>query len=192
MSIPPHPEAQTVFVERFMPEIESRASALLADHGPEAREDAQQEILAQTWAGFLSAWRRGRRSNVTPFTLTAFAYRHYRSGRRLVRCGRSDAMSDRSRARGKVKLVRTDSAGHETFQGRARLHLDPADTVRWKLDVAAVIETLSERQQMVLALTAAGWKNHEIAGQLGVSPSRVTQILDEVGEAFMEAGYGPA
>ena len=184
MPLPSDMEAQAVFVEQFMPEIQSRAMMLLWDHPPEAREEGQQEILAQTWQGFLSAWKRGKAWRVTPYTLTSFAHRHYRAGRRICASGRSDAMSESTRIAG-VELGEHNELDNPYFLtlGRSLPH------VRWKLDLATVIQSLPRRQRMVLALMALGWRTGEIARQIGVSPPRVVQIIDQIGMAFHLAGY---
>ena len=183
MPLPSDMEAQAVFVEQFMPEIQSRAMMLLWDHPPEAREEGQQEILAQTRQGFLSAWKRGKAWRVTPYTLTSFAHRHYRAGRRICASGRSDAMSESTRIAGKARMVSIEGA-----PGRL-VYEDPGEVVRWKLDLATVIQSLPRRQRMVLALMALGWRTGEIARQIGVSPPRVVQIIDQIGMAFHLAGY---
>jgi len=185
MPNPSDEEARIVFEKGFLEELRSRAAMLLADHGPEAREDGVQELVCQAWQIFLSAWTRDQADRITPFTLALYSYRHYRAGRRFAGSGRLDAMSDLSRAKGKVKLIGIEETNRSPCQ-------DHCEVVRWKLDLAAMIRSLTARQRLVLALTAAGWRNGEIASQLGVSPSRVTQIMDQVGVAFMKAGYGPA
>ena len=184
MLAPSDMEAQAVFVERFMPEIKSRAAMLLADHPAEAREEGTEEILAQSWQGFLSAWRRGKAWRVTPYTLTSFAHRHYRAGRRIGGSGRNDAMAERTRIAGNTRMVSIEGPPIR------RMCENPGESVRWQLDLAAVIQSLPKRQRMVLALLALGWRTGEIAAQLGVSPSRVVQIIDQIGFAFRLAGYG--
>ena len=184
-------DVQAAFVENYLPEIESRARMLLSDHSPEALHEGIQEVTAQSWRIFLAACRSGKDGCVTPYTLAVYAHRKYRSGRRVAATGRADAMSERSRVRGKVCLVGIDGAQHAFLHVR-RHSQDPSEAVRWRLDLAAVIQCLDERQRLVLALTAAGWKTGEIAAQIGVSPPRVVQIQDKIGEAFNRAGYGPA
>jgi len=184
MPSPSDKEIQAVFVERFLGEVQSRAAVLLADHGPEAKEDGIQELVCQAWQIFMSAWKRNKAGRLTPFTLSLFSHRHYRAGRRFAGCGRLDAMSDLSRAKGKVTLTGIE----ETKPVVCR---DPREAVRWKLDLEIVSSDLTDRQRLVLVLTAAGWRNGEVSALLGVSPSRVTQILDQVGIAFRKAGYGP-
>jgi len=178
--------AQVVFTEKLLPEIQSRAAVMLASQSAEAREEGEQEIMAQAWAGFWSAWERGKADTVTAFTLTDFACRHYWEGRRIAGTGRLDAMSERSRASGKVRLTGIEEASPR------QAGTDPAEAIRWRLDFACVIGRLNRRQRLVLALLLMEWKTGEIAERIGVSSGRVVHIVDEVGEAFAQAGYGPA
>jgi DNA-directed RNA polymerase specialized sigma24 family protein len=181
----PDDEAAALFMERFWPEIMSRTWAMLGDHGAEARAEGQQELVAQAWGGYLSAIRRGRAGALTPFTLADYAHRHYRAGRRFVPVRRHD-LGPRAIATGAARLVPINVMDDEPDP---RV-VDPAELVRWRMDLRQVIGLLTERQRAVLIMTAAGWRNQEMAEALCVTPAAVVRLQDRIGAVFRRVGYG--
>ncbi|MFW6060993.1 MAG: hypothetical protein ACODAQ_12500, partial [Phycisphaeraceae bacterium] len=72
---------------------------------------------------------------------------------------------------------------------------DPAEVVRRRMDFSTVLATVSDGAQAVLTFLAASHgqgRQADLAGELGISPGRVSQLKHELGDALAAHGYaGP-
>ena len=167
----------------IMPEIEARSRRHYA-HLPAADQDEKvQESVCQAFALYDSAVRRGN-GRFTPASLAIYANRAVDQGRRFAGYTTTDAL-DQGRS---VSLSQLDSEGW-TRIGEALVQrwTSPLDQARIRIDWPAFLTNdLAEREAFMTDELAAGSTRSEIARELGLCPSRITQLLGRVAEAYEE------
>ncbi len=165
--------------ETIMPEIKSRSCRHYSHLNPAARDEAVQESMCQAWNLYRSAVQRGNH-RFTPCSLAWFANRAVDEGRRFAGYTTTDALDraigfDDLDSEGLDRIARALVQRQTLVFDQARIRIDWPEFLRLEL---------AERERDVVTKLAEGWKRIEIAGYLGVSPARVTQLLDEVAEAY--------
>lgn len=189
------PEARAFFLA-ILPEVESRARAMLSRDNGTDRDEGVQEVTAQAWANFMSLHQRGRPSGATAYSLARFGVQHYRAGRRFAGTGSQDVAAPMTRAKGRSYIVSLHGASDEGRLGRElpdrRVWDNPYEATRQRLDWREIRLRCTERQAKVLGMLAQGHGTGEIAERLGVSPGRVSQIKSEIAAVVEEVGYAPA
>ena len=206
-------DPDALFTRRFMPEIVARSRRHFSHLDPEARQEAVQDCVCRAWSMYRSAVARGKTGSVTAqpngaqqdggrpgFTaasLAMFSNLSFDSGVRFTGLNRTDVMAPGTRAAGRVCVSsidgRDDVTFHDVFADRRALN-DPAwlaqTTIDW--DAFAHSDLLNEKGRKALGLLATGHRNGELARELGVCPSRASQIVhDEIGEAVVTF-FGPS
>ncbi len=169
--------------ETIVPEIQARSARHYSRYPAERREEAVQESVCAAWALYESAVRRGN-YRFTPCTLAFYANKSVDEGRKFGGGTiRTDAL-DRSHvgfddldADGQSRIAEAIIQRQTPVFDQARIRIDWPQFLRLEL---------AERERDVVTKLAEGWKRVEIATYLGVSPARVTQILGEIAESYVE------
>ncbi len=169
--------------ETILPEIQARSARHFSHLNAAAHDEAVQESVCQAYALYESAVRR-RNFRFTPCSLAWFANRAVDEGRRFAGYTTTDAL-DRGRAIGFDDL---DADGRSRIAEALIQRQTPVfHQVRIKCDWPEFLRVeLSERKRDIVTKLTEGWKRVEIARYLGVVPSRVTQILGEVADSYVE------
>ncbi len=168
--------------ETILPEIEERSRRHYSHCDPELREERVQESACAAWAHYDSAVRRGN-YRFTPCTLAWYANRATDEGRKFGGGTiRTDAL-DAGRAVGFDDL---DADGRSRIAEALVQKRTPVfDQTRIRIDWPEFLRLeLTERERDVVTKIAEGWKRVEVAKYLGLSPARVTQILDGIAESY--------
>lgn len=191
----------------MLPEIESRASYYHRDLKPCDREDAVSEALAWSWQWCLTAAEKGRLTRLTPHSLSRYARRMYRSGRRFAGSSSVCVLSPQTRAMRRVNVIPLDHLETSRCDGstRARAVSDaltdsrrrrPDEVCRVDLDYAQAMRASALPSKAadcfrLLVNDHAHGHVKRIAATLGVTPPRVCQLKNALAQALMSIGYGP-
>jgi len=186
-----------------LPAVQTHAQIQFRRLPAARREEAVQEAVAAACLNYRLAAARGKLDVVKPATLADFAVRHVRTGRHVG--GRQDAAKDVlspvcQRRRG-VRVVSYDVRRHDRSGGDGWRQVAVADrrasvpdVACFRLDFEGWLKTLSRRDRRVIAAFAAGEGTGAVAGRLGMSPARVSQLrrkYEGLWRAFQgEAGAG--
>ncbi len=145
---------------------------------PHQREETTCEAVALCWVWFVRLARRGRQPHTFATRLAGYAAR---SGRRA--CGSepvgdvcSPACSQRKRVR-LTSLSAPDSLA-EAVHDNTRTPVP--DQVQFRLDFPAWVGSLAATKRRVLDRLLAGERPGDIAGEVGVSAARVSQVRAEL------------
>jgi len=193
--------------DRHLAELMSRCNAYFHFLPAIEREEAVAETLASVYMYTLRSAGRGKLRNLTPYTLVLFFGKLCRAGRRMAGFKSTDAMSEAALRRGHHQVhslgeaipIRTDVGRRVAplWQILADRREDsPLENVRKEIDYTEILqkEKVGAKGRRVLEFLC---ENHgqgsqkELAGELGVSPGRVTQIKGELAACLTRHGYGP-
>ena len=179
-NLPTLQEVQSQFVA-FLPELSGRLSSRFRHRDPEAKADAIAEGLGLAWKMYLSARTSGKA--VTVGNLGFFAGRLVVSGRKVAGSSSTDALAEGTLARRRmpahVSLDALDDACPIfcLVFGDRRWRWPILDYVAPSMDWAAFEGRCSRRDRQIIHMKKAGWRQTEIASNLGISPPAVNQRL---------------
>lgn len=190
-------QAINTHFESIFPELESRLTALSKRFAEP--DEARSEMLAASWLNHQSKARRT--GELLPASLLAhFAWRRHLSGR--VQCGYStrDVLAPQTFRANRARVV--SFAQLSTSKLRHRLddktaarvtqalcsseHERPPVLVARKLDWLAFAVTLPWRLRKILTGLSVGESKTALAKALGISPGRLSQLLDVLAQRIRE------
>ena len=174
--------------ESMLPELQSRCRRMANRYPQSMRQDAADDALAFCYANHLSCFARGKRPTASDLAFYAVYRLRYRSfvtrpaypgGSRRRVFGFSDIPpEDRPNVLGQA----LSTAARD----------DPFERARVKLDWAAFADGRDARTQRVLLGLSIGETKAHIAARIGVSKTRLSQLLDDIGgdvNAFFETAH---
>ncbi len=172
--------SQQLFTDHVLPLVQDQARYHFRGlrHRADDYEEALAETAAHAWVGFAAAAAQGKRPELFPHTIAAFAIARTRTGRKVGKCkGHTSKDVFIAAARGKVGLssILTDMIGN-----RAAI----LDQVAIRIDFPAWMETLEPRDQELTIHLAAGRSAKSAAKRFGVSPGRVTQLRQQLADSW--------
>ena len=187
-----------------MPAIAARAHRRFAYLPAADREDAVAEAIAAGYCMACSLVRRGRGDQVHTVGFTANAVRAAAGGRRV---GSSQAVCDMLSPLGRRRhgrcVVSLDADGEGDEDGSRWRHEaladgdaeEPGEVVRRHHDYPLMLHGVSDKALATfrfLAETHGAGRQADLAGELMVSPARITQLKRELADAMAAHGYaGP-
>jgi hypothetical protein len=170
------------------------------------REEAVAETLASIFKYAVSAAARGRLSDLTPYTLILFFSRSCRSGRKMAGYKAVDVMSETARRQRHHAIIPLHQPAQvQTDRGTIVVKLSevladaregsPAENARRNIDYPAILdrEKVSHKGRRVfeyLCQTHGKGNHRELARELGITPSRISQIKHELARSLARHGYG--
>jgi hypothetical protein len=152
---------------------------------PHRREDAVQEMVALAWKWYLRLAERGKDATRFPTALASYAARAVRSGRRLVGQQKSkDVLSPLARRRRHFAVERLpDFSTLSTNPLAEALHDNtrspPDEVVCFKLDFAAWLTGLTDRDRGIVGDLMIGERTTDVADKYRLSPARISQLRRE-------------
>ena len=194
---------QSLFVERYLPVIESSAAFRFRFLSAEACAEAKQDVTAAAWISFSRASEAGvawdgqagdRTGMATPSRMAKFAIADYYLGREALGTCTTDPLSPATRKAGRARVVPftlPDGHNETPVQLIADSKSDPAVRTRLKLDWTEISRRCTPQAQRTLDLLVRGWRPLEIAKRLRVSPARITALKRQIGTVASSLGYGP-
>ena len=200
VAIPPSPHEIEVRFESLYPEIESRARRMSRRFRDP--EECQAESVAFMWLDFANAARDGKW--LAPSRLAHYAALRLRSGRKLTDNSFRDAMSSQSQVRRhfcvlpfparhpKPRRANEVPAADQFIEAiPVTRREDTLDRIATKLDMQVFLSRQPQRVVKILALLVEGYRRIDAARVVGLSPGRVSQVLDAVERDlldFLDAG----
>lgn len=156
----------------------------------EQREEACQEVIVQTFLGFLRLCQRGLQEKGFASSLAGFALKRYRSGRRVSRHSSTSLWDEgqdlRRTLKKRARLPDCRNADVRIFRQpwKESLPVDGRtpviDQVCFRLDFKIWYASLSPVRRQVVDRLSLGDSPAEVATQLKVSRARVSQIRREL------------
>jgi hypothetical protein len=165
----------------MLPEIRKQAEYAFRRVPVDAREELIQEVVAQAYGLFVRLCQRRKTALVFPTPLAQFAIKKVRAGRRLgSRRSSRDIMSSVAGVAKGITIERLDQFNQRTAQWREGLVEDrtagPAETAAARIDCAAWLRSLSQRQRTIASVLAAGETTGVAARRFRLSPARISQM----------------
>lgn len=174
----------------FLPLVRSIAAKAFRQLDPAEREEAIQEVIANTTAGLaaLAVRRHPHFWLIKP--LAKFAVGQWKVGRRVgSSLSKNDVLSDVSRRVASVESlespIRSGTACWRDVVADSR-NTDPAEAACFRIDFDRWLSELPDRHRQVALALADGSSTGEVAGQLRISPGRVSQLRRELELAWEE------
>jgi hypothetical protein len=169
----------------MLPKIRSRACRAFRKLRPELREEWVQEVLANAYCTFVALVRRGKADVAYATPLANFAIRQVLAGRRVgAKPNLRDVLSPKAHSAYGIVVERLDTFDEEEGEWRAALvedrHATPADIAAARIDVAAWLRSLSQRNRRIAKMLAMGETTSSSAQLLKVSSARISQLRDEL------------
>lgn len=130
-------------------------------------EDLQADLISKSWEFSLTAGE-----NATASTIVTFAVKHVRSGRqfpvttRSVEARRKDGPNFTRHPVDVMELPNDDSS--------------PVETAIMRVDLAAFVATLSDRQRELLEAMLLGETTSDMAHLFGLTAGRIAQLRREL------------
>jgi hypothetical protein len=181
--------------EALLPQMKELARFAFRRRNPEDREEAIADVCAAVWSSWCGLVRRGSNPMEVGWTgILNNAIRYVRNGRRLGNpgCGRgrTDLWQRKTQRLAGFKLVSLADAQRDGSI-RAWVANDhrstPAMHAAFLIDFQDWLGRLSERRRLSAELLALGFGTKEVAEQVGVTPSAISQARSELArnwEAF--------
>jgi hypothetical protein len=152
---------------------------------PHRHEDAIQEMIGLAWEWHLRLAENGKDSTDFPTALATYAARAVKSGRRLVGQEKSqDVLSPLAQQRHHFTVRRlpdfeTLSDNLLTEAPADNTQSPPDETVCFKLDFAAWLDSLTARNRSIAEDLMVGGRTIDVADKYGVSAGRISQLRRE-------------
>ena len=170
----------------LLPSIRRQAEAAFRSQSADQKADLVQEVLANCLASFRRLVVLGKQHLAYATPLAQFAIRQVRAGRRVgSQTRRADVMSPANR---QVVIESLDE--YDQLQGQWRevlvedRHAGPAETAAARIDVAAWLTSLGQKQQRIAWMLAQGETCTDVARAFGLSLGRVSQLRREFAHSW--------
>jgi hypothetical protein len=152
---------------------------------PHRRQDAIQEMIGLAWQWHLKLAENGKDSTRFPTALATYSARAVKSGRRLVGQERSkDVLSLLAQQRHHFAVRRlpdfetlSDNPLTEALADNTKS--PPDETVCFKLDFAAWLDSLRNRDRAIAQDLMIGERTLDVAREYGLSAARISQLRRE-------------
>jgi hypothetical protein len=157
---------------------------------PHRHEDAIQDMIGLAWEWHLRLAEKGKDSTRFPTALATYAARAVKSGRRLVGQEKSqDVLSPLAQQRHHFTVRRLPD--FETLSNNLltealadNTQSPPDETVCFKLDFAAWLASLTDRDRGIAQDLMVGERTLAVAAKYGVSAARISQKRREFCHAW--------
>jgi hypothetical protein len=175
----------------MMPKILQHCRVAFRGLPPEARDEATQEALANTWAAFARLAEQGRQERAFATVLARFAAAQVRDGRSVGSGQNSrDVLSERAQRVKQFVVWRLDHYDWEDGCWREAIVEDPHtpvfDQVCFRIDFPEWLRRLSPRDRRAAKSLAMGNTTNEVARKLKISAGRVSQLRRELHKSWLE------
>lgn len=181
--------AQPIDFLQLLPFIRRYARQSFCNLKAEAREEAVQEVVANSFATYRRLIERGKTDAIAATPLARFAVAQVRDGRRVGgRLNVKDVSSEYCQGHKGIELksleqlVATSEAWEEILvEDRSTT---PADIVAIRLDFGSWLETLSQQNRQVAEVLSTGETTQAAAKLFKVTSARVSQLRSQLRAAW--------
>lgn len=176
------PAWHTAFLQ-MLPAITRYARCAFRCLGPEAKQEAVEEAVANACRAYARLAELGKTELAYPGVLARFAVAQIQSGRRVGgRLNRREVFSPEAQRRHGFTVVHLDALnGKEDVECQiAQRSPTPATLAAGRMDFQAWLATLSVRNRQIARSLATGHTTTDVARRIGVAPGRVSQVRREL------------
>ncbi|MBW3595715.1 MAG: hypothetical protein KY475_00405 [Planctomycetes bacterium] len=171
----------------MLPKNESYLNSAFRNLNRDAKEEAVQEGLANALVAYRRFCERGKQDLAYPTVLAKYAASQVADGRQVAeKLNALDVTSRHCQRRKGICVQRLDRFDEDERAWREILVEDrcagPADTAAIRIDFAAFLHSLSERERRIALKLATGEATGAMSRLFGVSAARISQLRRE----FME------
>jgi hypothetical protein len=168
---------------KLVPDITRYARFAFRRLQPEEREEALCEVLAWAFCAFRRLAERGRLDVAYAAPLARFAIVRFRSGRRFASKKASDVYAAAARRTSLSSLNATSDVWNDILVDNTQTPVP--DQVCFRLDFAAWLRRLKERDCEMARFLAVGNTAREAAQRFDVSVPRVSQVRRDLRASWM-------
>jgi hypothetical protein len=184
----------------MLPKIRRRARLAFRWLRPDRQDELVQEAVANAYCTFVALVRRGKADVAYATPLANFAIRQVIAGRQVgTKPKLRDVLSRQAHSADGIIVERLDTFDEEQGEWRAALvedrHATPADIAAARIDVAAWLRSLSQRNRRIAKTLAMGETTSGAAQRFNVTSARISQLREELKaswERFHEQRQQPA
>jgi hypothetical protein len=184
----------------MLPKIVSYARGAFAGLKPEARQEAIQNVVANSCAAVAGLARRGKLDLCYPTVLAQYGIKQTRDFRLVGnKLNIRDVMSKYCQARKGVAVQRLDKYDETEQEWMEAVVEDPHTPVfeqaQFRVDFPAWLQTLKPRDRKVARFLSRGERTGDAARKFGTSEGRISQLRRELAESwrrFVGDEPGPA
>lgn len=175
----------------MLPVIERHAKVAFRDLDPEARQEAVQEVIANTLVAFIRLVELDKSDLAYPTVLARYAVAQVRDGRRVGnRLNVRDVSSPYAQMRKGFQVERLDRYDKNDREWLEILvedrHATPADVAASRLDFAAWLKSLSSRYRKIATTLATGETTGRVAQMFRLSNARISQLRRELRDSWRQ------
>ena len=175
----------------MLPAIEAQARFAFRHLGPEAREDAIQETIANALVAFVRLVQREKANVAYPTALARYAVAQIHDGRRVGnRLNVRDVLSPYAQQQKGIhveRLDRFDEEDNEWVEAVVEDHRTPIpDQVVFRCDFPVWLKRLSRRNRRIAEALAVGHTTGDVARRFKVSPGRISQLRRDLQQSWQE------
>jgi hypothetical protein len=156
----------------------------------EARSEAIQEGVANTYVAYHQLVKRGKENLAFASVLARFAVSQIRAGRRVGgRLNAQDVSSSYAQTRKKFQMGRLDHFDPVEGLWKEAIVEDcrtpPADQACFRIDFSQWLDTLPPRDRRIAEALADGHRTTDIAVRFGLTLGRVSQLRRELEKSWL-------
>ncbi len=179
-------QLQASFLALVLPRVLSHGRVCFRGiKGPHRQQDAIQDMIGLAWQWHLRLAEKGKDSTCFPTALATYAARAVKSGRRLVGQEKSkDVLSPLAQQRHHFTVRRlpdfetlSDNPLTEALTDNTKS--PPDETVCFKIDFAAWLDSLTDRERGIAEDLMMGERTIDVARAYGLSAGRISQLRRE-------------
>jgi hypothetical protein len=186
-------QAVNALFEEMMPRIRLMALRAFQDRNRELRDELAAEVVARAYAAFLRLAQQGRAKIGYATPLALYSIRQVKSGRRFgTGLNIKDVTSPHAQLNKGITVRQLDHYDEENAACREVVVEDkrngPAEIAATRIDFAAWLRTLTQRQRDIAMTLSTGETTGGAARKFDVSPSRISMLrrrFKEEWEAFV-------
>jgi hypothetical protein len=173
---------------KMLPSIKRHARIAFRYLKPEAKQEAVQNVLANTWAALVGLARRGKLEKAFPSVLATFAEKQTRDHRIVGgHLAIKDILSKYCQTHKGVVVERLDRREKVDENEWCEVlvedrHAGPADTARVRIDFSDWLASLKRRDRRIAEFLANGETTRAAARKFKVSDGRISQLRKELAE----------
>ena len=188
---------------KMLPSIKRHARIAFRYLDPEARQEAVQNVLCNTWEALVRLARRGKLDQAFPTVLANFAEKQTRDHR--ITGGHlniKDILSKLCQEEKGVKVERIDRFNEKDGCWEEAVVQDTRNApvpeiVAFRVDFADWLKSLKRRDRRIAEFLSLGHRTSTAARKFGVSAGRISQLRRELAENWKkfvgdEPGEGAA
>ena len=184
----PNPRWHEIFLT-MLPKIVRHARIAFRHLNPEAKQEAVQNVVANTWAAFVGLARRGKLDQAYATVLAGFGVKQTHDHRIVGgHLAIKDVLSKYCQQRKGIIVERLDHYDESEQAWSEAIVEDrtagPGETARVRLDFAAWLDSLKRRDRRIAEWLAAGNRTQDVARRFKVSAGRISQLRKELAASW--------